>query len=68
MYIKDTLEMKRIMGWDGMNTMRTYVDPSYASHSDMRGHTGGLISLGRGTVQAKSSKQKLNTKSLNIVN
>ena len=29
----------------------------------MRGHTGGTMSMGVGTVHNKSSKQKLNTRS-----
>ena len=29
----------------------------------MRGHTGGVLTLGRGIVQGKATKQKLNTKS-----
>jgi hypothetical protein len=32
-------------------------------HRDMKSHTGGAMSLGRGAVMCKSSKQKLNTKS-----
>jgi KUP system potassium uptake protein len=39
------------------------VDASYAVHDDMKSHTGGAISFGRGTIMTKSSKQKLNTKS-----
>ena len=31
--------------------------------TDMRGHTGGLMSMGHGVIHSKSSKQKLNTKS-----
>ena len=62
-YLKGTMNMKRIIGSDGLSTLRTYVDASYATHPDMKGHTGGLISLGKGTIQTKSSKQKLNTKS-----
>jgi hypothetical protein len=29
----------------------------------MKSHTGGVVSLGRGVIMSKSSKQKLNTKS-----
>ena len=40
-----------------------YIDSSYAVHSDMKSHTGVVIGIGRGPVYAKSSGQKLNTKS-----
>ena len=29
----------------------------------MKGHTGGLMTLGRGIIQGKASKQKINIKS-----
>ena len=54
--------MKRIMGTYGLETLRTYVDASYATQMDMRGHTGGIISLGKGIIHSKSSKQKINTR------
>mmetsp|Transcript_1239 Transcript_1239/g.1760 ORF Transcript_1239/g.1760 Transcript_1239/m.1760 type:complete len:229 (-) Transcript_1239:8-694(-) len=40
----------------------TMVDASYMVHPNMRGHTGGLVSMGIGVLHGKSSKQKLNTK------
>ena len=40
-----------------------YVDASYAVHPDMKSHTGCVISLVMGHIYAKSSTQKLNTKS-----
>lgn len=43
--------------------MYTWVDASYAVHRDMKSHTGGAVSFGRGVIMSKSSKQKLNTKS-----
>ena len=55
--------MPRIIGASGLEILQTYVDASYAIHQDMRGHTGGLMSMGRGIIQGKASKQKLNTKS-----
>ena len=62
-YIKRTIEMPRIIGTNNMQTMHTWVDASYATHDNMRGHTGGVISMGVGAVHHKTSKQKLNTKS-----
>ena len=62
-YLKGTLSDKKYIRVDGMGLMRTYVDAAYAVHLDMRGHSGGIVSLGRGVVQSKSSKQKLNAKS-----
>jgi hypothetical protein len=40
-----------------------YVDASYGVHEDMKSHTGCTIGIGRGPVYAKSTGQKLNTKS-----
>ena len=62
-YLNGTLGMVRKISIKDNNKMETWVDASYGVHLDMKGHTGGLISLGRGIVHHKSSKQKLNTKS-----
>ncbi len=55
--------MPRIIGAHDMELLQIWVDASYAVHEDMRGHTGGVMSLGTGVFSVKSSKQKLNTKS-----
>ena len=39
------------------------VDGSFAVHPNMRGHTGGGLTMGRGFPISVSTKQKLNTKS-----
>lgn len=45
-------------------TLRCYVDASYLTHGDSRGHTGYCLSLGTiGCFYAKSSKQSLVTTS-----
>jgi hypothetical protein len=62
-YIGGTLTLALTLGADNLNSIQTWVDVSYAVHSDMKSHTGGIISMGRGAVASKSSKQKLNTKS-----
>jgi KUP system potassium uptake protein len=62
-FLKGTLEDYRIVGADDVTIMQTWVDASHAVHKDMKSHTGGVVSFGRGAVMSKSSKQKLNTKS-----
>jgi hypothetical protein len=41
----------------------TYIDASFAVHPDMKSHTGMCIIFGKGCISAKSTKQKINTKS-----
>ncbi len=48
---------------DDLTTSIWYTDAAFAVHSDMKSHTGGLMSMGKGAVQTMSIKQKLNTKS-----
>ena len=55
--------MPRIVLAEDMSVIKTWVDASYAVHTDMKSHTGGAVSLGRGLITASSNKQKLNTKS-----
>ena len=40
-----------------------YIDASYGVHEDFRNYTWCVIGIGRGPVYAKSTGQKLNTKS-----
>jgi hypothetical protein len=40
-----------------------YADASFAVHLNIRSHTGTVITLWKGAIYAKSSKQKLLTKS-----
>lgn len=41
----------------------SYVDASYGVHGDGKSHTGSIITLGKGAIHGKSSKQKIVTKS-----
>ena len=43
--------------------IKWWVDASFAAHKDMRSHTGGTMSLGKGSVYSMSVRQKLNTTS-----
>jgi len=42
---------------------RWWVDASFAMHIDMRSHTGGVMSMGKGAIWASSKRQRINTKS-----
>ena len=48
---------------DDMSIIKTWIDASYVVHADMRSHTGANIIMGKGTLYARSTKQKLNMKS-----
>jgi hypothetical protein len=58
-----TLDLKFCLGADSLNSFVTWVDASSAVHGDMRSHTGGVISFGRGGLICKSKKQSINTNS-----
>jgi len=62
-FIKGTINDKRVIGANGLNDLLTWLDAAYAVHPNMRSHTGGYMSFGLGTLHARSTKQKLNTKS-----
>ena len=46
-----------------LNVIKWWVDATYATHEDMRGHTGANVLLGRGSVISMSKKQKINMRS-----
>ena len=63
-YLRDTVDLPLILRADGVSiTKRWWVDGSFAVHPNMRGHSGGCLSLGKGMIISRSSKQKLNTRS-----
>ena len=47
------------LGLQNDGVMTWWVDASYAVHNDMKGHTGGTMSLGHGSIYSSSTKQKL---------
>ena len=62
-YLRGTRTMSRTLQADCMNIMKWWVDASFAVHADMKSHTGGALSLGKGTVYATSTGQKINSTS-----
>jgi hypothetical protein len=46
-----------------LQIVKWWVDASFAVHKDMRSHTGGSMTLGKGIIYGTSTRQKLNTRS-----
>ena len=62
-YLRATMDMPLTLEANSANLIKWWGDASYAVHPDMRSHTGGGMTLGRGIIYATSTRQKLNTKS-----
>jgi hypothetical protein len=62
-YLCSTRELPLILMADGTGVLSWYIDPSFTVHPDMRGHTGGVMTMRRGFPLDKSTKHKLNTRS-----
>jgi Reverse transcriptase (RNA-dependent DNA polymerase) len=63
MYLNACPDLKMTLSCDDELRVYCYVDASFAVHTDMRSHTGAVVSLGGGAVHVSSKKQGLMTKS-----
>jgi hypothetical protein len=62
-YLRATWTMPLTLEADETNIIKWWADAAYAVHPDMRSHTGGAMTMGRGVVYGTSTHQKLATKS-----
>ena len=62
-YIRGTAELGIIIEARVNLGVYAYVDASYGVHTDYKSHTGCVIGIGKGPIYAKSSTQKINSKS-----
>jgi hypothetical protein len=62
-YLRGTLNLPLTLEADDSHILKWWVDASFAVHPDMKGHTGGALSLGKGVRYGTSTKQKLVTRS-----
>ena len=60
-YLNGTRHMKLRLTVDDMRFLHWWVDASYGVHWDCRGHTGMMMSLGKGAAMSFSLRHKLNT-------
>jgi hypothetical protein len=62
-YLRATVDLPLTLEADNAHIVKWWVDASFAVHPDMKSHTGGMMSLGKGAAYGTSTRQKLNTKS-----
>ena len=62
-YLLGTLYLKLTLKVEDLSTIRWYVDASYTVHPDSKGHTGAVMTLGKGATTSFSTKQKVNVRS-----
>ena len=62
-YLRRTKHYPLTLEADSLSSIKWWVDASYGVHPDLRSHTGGTMSLGKGSVYSSSIRQKLNTRS-----
>ncbi len=59
-YLKGTKELVLTLEADKLDNICWFANGSYAVHADMKGHTGGAMMLGKGSIFNKSTKQNIN--------
>jgi hypothetical protein len=62
-YLRGTIDLTLNLQANNDGKIQWWVDASYAVHPEMKGHTGGTLSLGKGSIYSTSSKQKLVSRS-----
>jgi hypothetical protein len=62
-YLVDTKHMKLTLSVNNVSSIKWWVDASYNVHWDCNGHTGAMMSLGKGATISFSHKHKLNVQS-----
>jgi hypothetical protein len=62
-YTRGTRTMPLLLSAKGSGILKWWVDASFAVHPNMRSHSEGGLSLGRGFPIVSYTKQKLNTRS-----
>jgi hypothetical protein len=63
-YIRGTIHMPRIPKAESLHVIKWWMDTSFATHDNCRGHTGATMSLGKvSVIGVVEEKQKINIRS-----
>jgi membrane carboxypeptidase/penicillin-binding protein PbpC len=60
-YLRGTRSLPLALQADGTKLIRWWVNGAFAVNQDMKSHTGGMMSLGKGGAYCMLTQQKLNT-------
>ena len=62
-FLKATQDEVATLSADDTQTIKWYIDATFAVHKDFKSHTGGTMTLGSGSISSASTKQKVNARS-----
>ncbi len=62
-YLRGSIDLVLTLEADSKTILKWWVDASHAVHPDMKSHTGGTLSMGKGSTCSASKSQRLNVKS-----
>ena len=48
---------------DSMDFILCWINPAYGVHLDLKGHSGDMMTFGKGAADSKSSKHRINLRS-----
>jgi hypothetical protein len=62
-YLQGTIDLTLTLSGEASGYIKWWIDASFASHVDMKGHSGGTMSIGNECIYSTTVKQKLVTRS-----
>ena len=62
-YISKTQGIELTLEAESIYTIQWWIDVAYGVHPDLKGHSRGMISLGKSAAASKSSKHMINLRS-----
>jgi hypothetical protein len=62
-YLLSTKFLRLTLSADSLTNIRWYINASHLTHDDCKGHTGSLLTFGKGAATSSSNKQKIPSKS-----
>ena len=62
-YLRTTCRLPLSLFAESLSTIKWYVDALHQTHDDCKGHTGSLLTFGRGAATSSSIKHKIPSKS-----
>ena len=57
-FVKNTIKDKITIGAKILTDLYTWIDAAYAVHNNMRGHSGGAISMGYGIMHGEPQNKR----------